>query len=112
VARSTKSERIMAEIWAAVRHMIEPELNRYRRQYPGSRRRAILEAMQAAAENQDEGALAVSGMEYFRLTRTVPPGCYAVCQTRQPSHYLSGERVTRRRGEAWTIWRFSPQVWR
>jgi hypothetical protein len=112
VARAKKRNRIIAEIWDAVRHMIEPELLRYRTRFPRSCRRAILEEMALAALREDEGALAESGLRYLGLTRTVPPGCYAVCLTRQPSHYLAGEPVSRRRGEVWSIHRFSPQVWR
>jgi hypothetical protein len=113
VVRAKKRDRVMAEIWTAVRHMIEPELLRYRTRFPRSRRRAILEEMAAAAQREDEGGLAESGLRYLRLTRTVPPGCYAVCRRRQQSHYyLAGEPVTRRRGDAWSVHRFSPQVWR
>jgi hypothetical protein len=92
--------------------MIDPELIRYRARFPRSRRRAILEEMADAARREDEGALAESGSRYLRLTRTVPPGCYAVCPSRQPSHHLAGEPVSRRRGEVWSVHRFSPQVWR
>jgi len=92
--------------------MIAPELDRYRSRYPGSRRLAILEAMAAAAQPEDGQAMAHSGMDYLRLTRTIPPGCYAVCESRKPSYFLAGEVVKRRRGEVWVIYLYSPQVWR
>jgi hypothetical protein len=112
MVQENRSNRVIAEIWAAVRNMIEPELVRYRTRFPHSRRRAILEEMATAALREDEAALADAGLRYLRLTRTVPPGCYALCRTRRQSHYLAGERVTRKRGEVWSIHRFSPQVWR
>lgn len=107
-----KRARIMAGIWNAVRQMIEPELLRYRARFPRSRRRAILDDMADAARQEDEGALVEAGMRYLCLVRIVPPGCYAVCQTRAKTHYLAGEPVRRRKGEVWSVYRFSPQVWR
>ena len=113
MARLGKRERIMAGVWSAVRSMIEPELARYRDRYPTSRRRAILEAMMEAARREDDDALVLAGADYFRLTRIIPPGCYAICRTRDPSYRLSGERIPGPfRGEDWSIQRFSPQVWR
>src|SRR5262245_50121974 len=67
--RLTKSERIIAGIWSAVRNMIEPELVRFRSRYPDSRRRTILEAMYAAAESEGEAALVRSGGGLFSADR-------------------------------------------
>ena len=111
MARLTRGERIMNGVWSAVESMIAPELDRYRKRYPKSRRRALLETMHQAALTRDEEELTQAGGEYMKLTSLVPPGCYAICDTRSPSHYLTGERIpNRKRGEIWRVYRHSPQV--
>lgn len=112
VARLKSGEQIIREIWQAVRNMIEPELTLYQSRFPRSRRCAILTELAASAAREDEEALGRAGMDYMILTRTVPPGCYAVCETRHGKTFLAGQRVKRRRGDVWAIRRYSPQVWR
>jgi hypothetical protein len=101
------------DTWGAIRAMISPELARFRVRYPRSRRRAILEAMAKAADDENANALIAAGTEYFALTAVVPPGCYAQCQTREPRYFLAGQRVNRRRrSEAWSLHPYHYQVWR
>jgi hypothetical protein len=99
------------DTWGAIRSMIAPELERFRARYPRSRRRAVLEALAAAAE--DTAALVEAGAEYFALTSAVPPRCYAERPAREPRYFLAGQRARgRRRDEAWSIHPYNYQVWR
>lgn len=100
------------DTWGSIRSMIEPELRKFRNRYPRSRRRALLETMARAARAEDALALTAAGHAYFALTAKVPPGCYVHCPTHDPAYYLSGEQVTRRRNEPWTIHPYHYQVWR
>lgn len=109
MARTKRGDARLIAIWEAAKEMLAPELARYQTRYPRSRRCALLEALAIAMQHEDHAALADAGLRYLRLTRLVPPGCYAVGGGR---HYLAGERVQRRRGEVWTVHVYSPQVWR
>jgi hypothetical protein len=101
------------DTWGTIRSMIEPELCRFRKRYPASRRRTILEALAEAASLEDAPALVAAGVDYFRLTSTVPPGCYAECPTRKDRYFFSGQQVGgRKRGETWTVHPYHYQVWR
>lgn len=101
------------DTWRAIRSMVTPELERFRARYPHSRRRLILERLQAAAVAEDPGALVAAGTDYFAFTSVVPPGCYADFPGREARYYLAGERVSgRKRGEEWSIHPYDYQVWR
>lgn len=101
------------DIWEAIRGMIAPVLERWRKRYPGSRRRVLLERLMAAANAEDPAELMTAGEEFLALTGEVPPGFYVESRTLPPRYLLSGQRVVgRRRGEDWAIHPYHPQVWR
>lgn len=115
MALETKKQRERsAAVWNGIRSEIQAELHRFASRYPASRRLPSLRALADAASREDCEAIATAGLDYLRITRIIPPGCYGVRSHRDSTaFFLSGERIRGRlKPEEWSICRHNPQVWR
>jgi hypothetical protein len=109
---ATRAQRAAREAarWEGIAHQVAGQLQRFRR-HPHSRRVALLRALSRAARRRQPAALLRAGAAYLRLTRVIPPGCYALGRAPGPTVYLDGERVRGRLARvALGVWH--PQVYR
>ena len=102
-----------ASRWHFINTQIAAELERFRRRYPRSRQLPLLRALLRAAQQEDERRMIQVGMRYVRLTRVIPPGCYALTHGPDATVYLNGQRVRGGlREEAFALGVWHPQVYR
>jgi hypothetical protein len=99
--------------WAFIRSALADELRRFRTRYPRSRRVPVLKALLAAAARGDAGALLRAAERYVRLTRVIPPGCWALRSEGAQTVYLDGERGRGRLRDGELVLQvWHPQVYR